>query len=275
MRVRQTAGPVEFLEATTALRAADPVRTNILGSIALSVVDGREYEHEFWFVAEDDDGTVVGAACWTLPHKLVLGPWPREVVRAIGEAAVATGVPVHGAVVPVELADEIAAGTRRRGVPYMGERILALGDYTAPDPVPGVLRAVTEADIEHVVRWIDAFTTEAGILVVDNRAAARASVGRLWFWEVAGVPVSLAGHASLVETPGAVVARVGPVYTPPEFRNRRYGSGVTAGVVEHLLPVADVVMLYTDASNPTSNAIYERLGFQHVGDVVDLDLEPL
>jgi predicted GNAT family acetyltransferase len=134
---------------------------------------------------------------------------------------------------------------------------------------------VTDADVEHVVRWIDEFTAEAGILVVDNRAAARSSVGRLWFWEVDGVPVSMAGHASLVETPGAVVARVGPVYTPPAYRNRRYGSAVTAGVVEHLLSVADVVMLFTDASNPTSNAIYERLGFQHVGDVVDLDLEPL
>ena len=275
MRVRQATGPAEFLEATQALRASDPVRTNILGSIALSVVHGREYAREFWFVAEDDDGEVVGAACWTLPHKLVLGPWTPEVVRAIGEAAVATGVPVHGAIVPVELADDVAAGTGRRGVPYMGERILALGEYSPPDPVPGSLRAVTEADVEHVVGWLDEFTTEAGILVVDNRAAARASIGRLWFWEVDGVPVSMAGHASLVETPGAVVARVGPVYTPPELRNHRYGSAVTAGVVEHLLPLADVVMLYTDASNPTSNAIYERLGFEHVGDVVDLDLQAL
>jgi predicted GNAT family acetyltransferase len=275
MRVRQTAGPAEFLEATRGLRAADPVRTNILGSIALSVVDGRQYDREFWFVAEDESGVVVGAACWTLPHKLVLGPWSPEVVRAIGAAAAATGVPVHGAIVPVELADDIAEGVGRRGVPHMGERILALHDYVAPEAVRGTLRAVTEADLDHVVRWIDEFTTEAGVLVVDNRAAARASIGRLWFWEVDGVPVSMAGHASLVATPGSVVARIGPVYTPPAHRGRRYGSAVTAGVVEHLLPDVDAVMLFTDASNPTSNAIYERLGFRHVADVVDLDLEPL
>jgi len=275
MRVRQASGPAEFLAATQELRAQDPVRTNILGSIALSVVDGREYEREFWFLAEDDEGVVIGAACWTLPHKVVLGPWTPEVVRAIGAAAVATGVPVHGSIVPAELADDIAIGTGRRGVVHMGERILALEDYAAPDPVPGVLRAVTDADVEHVVTWLDEFTTEAGVLVVDNRAAAAASIGRLWFWEVDGVAVSMAGHASLVETPGAVVARVGPVYTPPAYRNRRYGSAVTAGVVERLLPDVDAIMLYTDASNPTSNAIYERLGFRHVGDVVDLDLEPV
>ena len=275
MRVREVAGPAEFLEATQALRAADPVQTNILGSIALSKIDGRAYEREFWFVAEDDDGEVVGAACWTLPYKLVLGPWAPDVVRALGAAAAATGVPVHGAIVPLHLVDAVAEGVGRRGVPFMGERVLALDDYVAPDPVPGTLRAVTEQDLDEAERWLTAFAVEAGILVVDNRAAAEQSLGRLWFWEVDGVPVSMAGHASVVETPGSVVARIGPVYTPPEYRGRRYGSAVTAAVVELLLPQVDAVMLYTDASNPTSNAIYERLGFRHVDDIVDLDLLPL
>jgi predicted GNAT family acetyltransferase len=182
---------------------------------------------------------------------------------------------VHGAIVPVALADTIAESVGRRGVPHMRERILALERYAAPDPVPGAVRAVTVEDLDEVVRWIDAFTREAGVLVVDNRAAAESSIGRLWFWEVDGVPVSMAGHAAVVVTPGAVVARVGPVYTPPPYRGRRYGSAVTAAVVELLLPRVDAVMLYTDASNPTSNAIYERIGFRHVDDIVDLDLEPV
>jgi len=205
----------------------------------------------------------------------VLGPWAPEVVRAIGEAAADTGVPVHGAIVPVHLADAVAEGVGRRGVPHMGERVLALDEYSAPDPVPGTLRAVNEDDLDEAGRWLTDFAVEAGILVVNSRAAAEQSLGRLWFWEVDGVPVSMAGHASVVETPGSVVARIGPVYTPPAYRRRRYGSAVTAAVVELLLPRVDAVMLYTDASNPTSNAIYERLGFRHVDDIVDLDLNPL
>ncbi len=275
MQVRLAADAAEFLTATQDLRAADPVRTNILGSIAQSAIEGRAYEREFWFVAEDDDGRAVGAATWTLPHKLLVGPCAPEVARAIGAAAAATGVPVHGAIVPVFLVDAITDGVGRRAVPYMGERILALQDYAAPGPVPGTPRAVTEADLDEVERWLADFATEAGILVVDDRAAAESSIGRLWFWEVDGEPVSMAGHAAVVETPGALVARIGPVYTPPALRGHRYGSAVTAAVVEHLLPEVDAIMLYTDAANPTSNAIYERLGFRHVGDVVDLDLEPV
>ena len=47
---------------------------------------------------------------------------------------------------------------------------------------------------------------------------------------------------------------------------------MTSAVVEHLLPLTTDVMLYTDASNPTSNGVYERLGFRRVADVVDLTI---
>jgi predicted GNAT family acetyltransferase len=68
------------------------------------------------------------------------------------------------------------------------------------------------------------------------------------------------------------VGRVGPVYTPAEHRRRGYGAAITSAVVEHLLPLTTTVMLYTDAANPTSNGVYERLGFRVVADVVDLEL---
>jgi len=66
--------------------------------------------------------------------------------------------------------------------------------------------------------------------------------------------------------------RLGPVYTPAEHRRRGYGAAVTSAVVADLLQVADTVMLFTDAANPTSNGVYERLGFRVVGEVIDLDV---
>ena len=272
MRVRELPDAAEFLAATHDLRAADPVRTNILGSIARSVADGaRTYDRMFWYVAEDA-GAVVGAAVWTLPHKLVLGPMPPAAARAIGAAAAGSGAPVHGAMCPVEIAHDVAIGVGASATVSMGERILVLGHYLRPPTTVGVARLVTQDDVEHAVGWLDQFTTEAGVLVVDNQAAARASLGRLWYWDVDGVPVAMAGHAAVVSTPGAIVARVGPVYTPVPLRGRGYGAAITGAVVEHLLPITDIVMLYTDSANPTSNALYERLGFAHVADVVDLDL---
>ena len=96
----------------------------------------------------------------------------------------------------------------------------------------------------------------------------------LWLWERRGEPVSLAGHAPPVSTPAGMVGRVGPVYTPVQHRGRGYGSAITHAVSATLRPQCSIVMLYTDAANATSNAVYERLGYTAVADVVEIQLAP-
>ena len=272
MDVRLLDSPVEFLDATVGLRTAEPVRTNVIGTVAQGVVDGRRYERESWFVAVDD-GVVVGAATWTVPHKLLLSPMPAEAARLVGRAAAEIGPAIPGVVGDEATCRAAVEGIGVPASPGMRERILVLHDYLPPRSVPGAARLTSEADSDLVVAWLDQFMVDAGILKVDNRAAERMSRGRLWLWEVDGEAVSMAGHGPVMATPGGRVARVGPVYTPASLRGHGYGSAVTAAVTEHLLPRADTVMLYTDASNATSNAIYERLGYIHEHDVVELVLE--
>jgi predicted GNAT family acetyltransferase len=59
------------------------------------------------------------------------------------------------------------------------------------------------------------------------------------------------------------VLRVGPVYTPPEHRNRGYGRRLTYEVTARALAGPDVrrCMLFTDADNPVSNSIYRQAGY--------------
>ena len=68
--------------------------------------------------------------------------------------------------------------------------------------------------------------------------------------------------------------RVGPVYTPPDLRRRRYAAGVTAAVTRAALDagVAEI-LLFTDLANPTSNGIYQRLGYHPVEDRVMLSFQ--
>jgi predicted GNAT family acetyltransferase len=62
------------------------------------------------------------------------------------------------------------------------------------------------------------------------------------------------------------VARIGPVYTPPALRGRGYGSAATAAATRDVLEEAAVPVLYTDLANPTSNKIYQQLGYYPVED---------
>ena len=71
------------------------------------------------------------------------------------------------------------------------------------------------------------------------------------------------------------MSRVGPVYTPPEQRRRGYAGAVTAAVTAAFYAAgAERVVLYTDAANPTSNAVYERIGYVHTADGLHLRFQP-
>jgi len=74
--------------------------------------------------------------------------------------------------------------------------------------------------------------------------------------------VALAG----LTPPAAGVVRVGPVYTPVGSRRLGYGGGVTHAVSRAALDAGQRVVLFTDLANPTSNALYPRLGYRPVTD---------
>jgi predicted GNAT family acetyltransferase len=75
--------------------------------------------------------------------------------------------------------------------------------------------------------------------------------------------VSLCGYGG--RTPHGT--RIGPVYTPPDLRARGYGSAVTAHATKEQLDGGrDYCFLYTDLSNPTSNKIYMKIGYERVCD---------
>jgi predicted GNAT family acetyltransferase len=63
------------------------------------------------------------------------------------------------------------------------------------------------------------------------------------------------------------VVRIGPVYTPPEFRRRGYATAAVASASQQALDSgAERCMLFTDLANPTSNKIYAAIGYQRIGD---------
>ena len=84
------------------------------------------------------------------------------------------------------------------------------------------------------------------------------------FWETPeGAPVSMAASTSVV---GGMV-RVDPVYTPAHLRGRGYAGAVTVEASRAALTAgATDVVLFTDPDNPTSNALYQRIGYVHVAD---------
>ncbi len=66
----------------------------------------------------------------------------------------------------------------------------------------------------------------------------------------------------------ARVARVGPVYTPPQGRNHGYGSALVARISAMVRNNGDRCILYADLGNPTSRSIYRAIGYRAVSEVL-------
>ncbi len=268
----------DFLDATGEYRAAQPLLTNLLGSIAEGVTQGREYLSESW-LAVVNGGMVIGAAVRTAPYNLVLGPMPLEAAAALGRYVAADPVAaadLPGVAGPEPVVAGVLAELDRPWLLSMRDVLRVLETLVLPSAAPaGSLRPAGDADAELLAGWHRAFLREAGLPVVDEEQGAPrlgAGGGALWVWEVHREPVAMAGHAPLVRTPGGVVGRIGPVYTVPDHRGRGYASAATAAVTSELLRTCDHVMLFADASNATSNGVYERLGFVAVGEQVEVSL---
>ncbi|MGW5373726.1 GNAT family N-acetyltransferase [Streptomyces sp. NPDC004009] len=154
---------------------------------------------------------------------------------------------------------------------YWRTHLYRLGTLTPPQPHPkGRGRLTGGTDREHVVRWCREFCVDvkeqSSIDLIDAGSWDHSRFGdrHFTFWETPdGTPVSMAAATSLI---GGMV-RIDPVYTPAHLRGRGYAGAVTAEASRAALAAgaADVV-LFTDPDNPTSNALYQRIGYVHVAD---------
>jgi predicted GNAT family acetyltransferase len=149
----------------------------------------------------------------------------------------------------------------------ISERVYQLDHVIAPHWPAGTFRMADKNDLDVLASWVDAFHHEA---LPDNPsidakdwAFTAITDGDVYFWEVNGEPVSMA-RKSRATMRGQCI---GPVYTPPVHRGKGYASAVTAKLSQLILSSGKrFAMLFTDLSNPTSNSIYQKIGFKPVCD---------
>jgi len=274
--IRSHPDAATFLAASESFRAQEPVLTNIIGSVALGVVQGRRYERELWVTLHSDDDRTVGIAMRTAPWNLAVSPMDDASARALGAFVAAEDPGLPGVTGPRAVVDVVLEGLASSRSPrtVMADVARVLQDFTAPEPVEGIARRALADDRGVIIDWHGRFAAEVGLPAhaVDESVDAGLAAGSFWLWTLAGTDVALAGHQLPVQTPSGRVARIGPVYTPPPFRGRGFGTAVTAHVAAYLREEGCTVMLFADASNERTNGIYQRLGFQARAEIVEVEL---
>ncbi len=284
--------PAAFLAAAGPALAAEPV----LGTVVASVSEGMAADRAagvaftadvtpWWLVVRDHDGTVAGLGMRTAPfapYPLFLLPMPDEAAEALAGVLHGRGEPLGGLNGTRPAVDVVAAAwTRLTGEPTdvaVHTRLFELGELTVP-PVPGGrLRAATPADVPLATGWFQRFFAEAdeqagrppsrsGEHVDVDDVGRRVAQGTVWLWEDEDGRVV---HLTAATAPAYGVSRIGPVFTPREHRGRGYAGAAVAQVSRRLLDEGVRVCLFTDQANPTSNALYERLGYRPLADMAEV-----
>ncbi len=233
----------------------------------------------YYALVEDDAGAIVQTAMRTPPFNVILSlPAANanldDSLALIAADTQALYPDLPGVLGAAALSMAFAAEWERRtGIPgavSMRERIYQIEQVNPVEGVPGAMRRAAPSDRKLVAAWIAAFSAEAHTEPVepldwaDRIIAADPAMRGMYLWEHGGSAVSFAGY----NAPTAHGIRIGPVYTPPELRGHGYASALTAALTQMLLDGGRrFCFLFTDLANPTSNKIYQAIGYRPVVDV--------
>lgn len=136
---------------------------------------------------------------------------------------------------------------------------------------PGNWRFANDSDCHLIEAWYTLFEGEAGLPItgrddVKKRIAAFVKNQEVFLWENEGKVVSMMKKAR----PTKRGITVSMVYTPQIERRKGYARTMVAACSKELLKKYEFCVLYTDMVNPTSNKIYQEIGYKKIADSVQL-----
>jgi predicted GNAT family acetyltransferase len=276
MRVVTFDSAADYLVVAERLLAADPVSNQLPLALPRAVRDAPAlYPGGLCCLAAiDDEGACVAFAVQTAPWPMQLSVAPPEGATALGRHAATTQAELVGVMGPRPAAQAFASAFGEvSGATAEVDQEMGVYVLTAVAELPlaaGSVRVAEHSDAALLAGWMGAFHAEAvpndpapGPDIGRNMAAA----GRTWLWlDVGGAPVCVAHNAREVDG----FHSVGPVYTPPEHRGRGFATALVSTLSSYLLARGRGCTLFANLADPTSNAVYERIGYRRVGAALKL-----
>lgn len=275
---RQENGSAFLQVAEDALRHDEAANNLIYGIARRLVAEPDRFDQLPYLATVHGNGAIICAALMTPPHRLVVfAPTPDPAAFDL----LIADLQQDGWRVPGVTAQKAAARLfAERWQAITGEsygvdaemRVFALHAVTWPPLPPGRMRQAGPEDEALVYQWYCDFNREAiPSDPMPTREGVRRSLaaGAIFLWNHGGA-VSLAARGRGLPRGHSV----GPVYTPPTQRGRGYAAACVATLSQALLDGgAQYCTLFTDLANPTSNAIYQRIGYRPVCDYTEYSFE--
>ena len=159
----------------------------------------------------------------------------------------------------------------------MSQRIYELTEVNPEIIKIGKIRLLNENDMHFFPYWAEAFYAakiygKKDMAIPQNAEhyLYRLSAKKLYVLEDNGIPVSMAGFTREMQTAIGVAF----VYTPTYYRGKGYATSIVSQISQLALDKGFAkCVLYTDLVNPTSNSIYQKIGYMAICDSLQIKYE--
>lgn len=272
-----------YLDPAEYLRIAMPIylRHEARNCVAIGVLHQLVHDPEKWLkfhlACVEQNGKTIAPFLVTPPHPLNLTDMPSEAIPLVADYVATLPERISGVLGSPETVrafqQEWSAKTSAKIKSITEQGVFQLDEVKFNPNMPGHMALATHEHFDLLLQWNREFAVEADMdpavhLANETRTADLALKSKTrYFWWIDGQPVSMAGAAG--KTPSGI--RIVWVYTPPHLRGKGYATKLVAELSQKCLNEGNrFCFLYTVLSNPTSNRIYQKIGYRRAGDSLHL-----
>lgn len=265
-----------FLEKALDELSKDETRNNLILGLALRLrEDPHAYTDQTPLIAivSDEQEKIGAMAIMTPPFPMIVQSEPLNVaaLESLADTLISGGWKLSGVNGVTDESDAFAQIWRKK----TGHEVRLLKTLRAYElrnvqdldyPV-GKMRVAEERDAQKSADMLSAMQEELKLegssSATFEGALRNIHLKRTFFWVVDGEVVSI----TMAVRPQIKGICISGVYTPPEHRQRGYARALVAQVSKEMLSRGfELTNLFTDLSNPTSNKIYQEIGYKPVCD---------
>lgn len=267
-----------FLKVCTEFLSSRETFYNLKLGIAHSILDSKiETTSPLYFGLYENEKLVGCALRSNHDRPLALSIMPLNAVDELISFLILKNISLHGVI------GELQTATYFRDQWILKNNLnyklsIHLGVYEADKILspkdPGMIIPGTENEKAIIFQFVKGFCqdcfpdkehTDENIHKLSDRHIKNQSLYLLK--NEVGEIVSMAANTRGSQNSGTVSL----VYTPNHLRGKGYASKVTALVSEKILQEKKFASLFTDLTNPTSNSIYQKIGYRKIGENIHFD----
>lgn len=265
-----------FYQQAHTIWEADETRNNLILGLAIRLrSDPHAYgeAQPLMALVRDEKGAIGASALMTPPYALIVQSEPlnKSALVALADSLIAEGWQLPGVNGIAEVSDIFAeiwqARTGRLARRLVNTRAYELRQVIPVDYPSGAMRLAEASEAQLAADMLNAMGKEVVLgprrLYTAELALESIHQKRTFFWVDEGEVVCI----TLANRPQIKGICVSGVYTPPCHRRKGYARALVAEVSKEMLSRGyELTNLFTDLSNPTSNKIYQEVGYQPVAD---------